>query len=115
MEGKRTTQNGSTKPKDHTREREILDAINEACFELDDNGIIQFANRKAVRLFGRDGEEMTGENFLAIFPEADDVRVHDAIYAGATGKKPYVQLSFFSAATQQQLHINISPVSGGCV
>ncbi len=49
----------------------LLETINEGVMFIDNENIIQFANRKFLESTGYSSEDITGMNFSALFPESD--------------------------------------------
>lgn len=56
---------------DQAKIRAVMDTVVDAIITIDEKGIIQSANSATTRIFGREVEEMVGQNVKMLIPEPD--------------------------------------------
>lgn len=99
---------------EQTRTSQILDNINEVCFELDENFIIRYANRRSYLFWSRTPEQMLGKSIWSTFPEVWGTPVAEALQKAYREKRQVTQEVWYSAAGKWIL-LNINPSSSGLI
>jgi PAS domain S-box-containing protein len=92
----------------------ILDNIEEACYELDGAGNVLFVNRMAELLWNKSREELLNNNIWQLFPEAVDSALYFAI-SHVLESKQLVQQEILSPILNRKVFINITPTSNGVI
>ncbi len=93
---------------------DVLSAVNDALFILDEQGRIQYINQRAEQLWGRPRAELLDKPFLACFPELQGSRTHEAIN-DALGRGNPVTFDAYCPVVKSWIHGNASPSNAGLV
>jgi PAS domain S-box-containing protein len=100
---------------EHDRAAKILNALNEACYELDSSGAITYVNRKAEELFKIKKHELLGRNIWEVFPKSKNTLCWDAIQLNALDKKLFSQYEYVSSVTHTCISLRATPTDEGCI
>jgi len=93
----------------------ILNTINEACYELDQNGIVLFVNRQALEWWSLKEENVIGKNIWAVFPEYIPTHYYNAIQLSALNKKEFSEYSYESPLLKKWITLSATPTPTGCI
>jgi PAS domain S-box-containing protein len=96
------------------RTNQILENINEVCFELDGNFTIRYANRRACALWGQSPDEVTGRKMREVYAGYWNTAVSDALLK-AFREKQQVQEEIWSPVGQQWILLNANPSPAGLI
>jgi PAS domain S-box-containing protein len=99
---------------DQKKAFQILDNIEEACYELDTAGKILFVNRKTEVLWNKRREELLNKNIWQVFPGTVDSALYFAI-THAIESKELVQREIISPILNRKVFINITPTAQGVI
>ena len=98
------------------RSQEILDSMNDVCYQLDRDANMVFVNRKTEELFHIRKEDMIGRNVWDLFPELLKTDGYTAIQLLALEKKEYAQFEYISAILGRWISLRVTPTEeGGCI
>jgi PAS domain S-box-containing protein len=97
------------------RAERILDQLTQACYELDEAGIVVFVNKRAVHLFRKQEEEVLGSNIWEVFPESRNTLCYNAIQLNALQNKKPAKYEYISAVTHTWISLEAIPTVEGCL
>lgn len=97
------------------RSHQILESMNDACFELDDSGTIIFVNRKGEELVKRRKEAMLGRNVWGVFPELVSTSCYHSVQIIGLEQKEYSQNEFPSGLFGRWISLRVTPTEDGCI
>lgn len=93
---------------------DVLQAVNEICFELDHDGRFRFLNRHTELWWNKRGEELLGQNIWKVFPELVDSSLYFAInHALESGE--LVRREFPHRGMGRNVFVNITPTIDGVI
>ncbi len=93
----------------------ILDAIETACCELDREGNMVYANRRAEEFLGMSKEKMLGKNVWELFPESKQGKCWTDIQLNALNKKQFAQSEYVSTVSKTWISLSATPTEKGCI
>jgi PAS domain S-box-containing protein len=93
----------------------ILNAINDACYQLDKQGNVTFINRKALELFHMKPEDIIGRNIWEVFPESVNTKCLESIQHNALDNKKFSQFEYVSAVLNSWISLSATPIDDGCI
>ena len=93
----------------------ILNTMNSACYELNADGIVIFANKKVKDLFDISTQKILGKNFWDIFPDAEEPGCFEAIQVSALDNKRYAQHEYASTVLHKWILLTATPAMNGCI
>jgi PAS domain S-box-containing protein len=94
---------------------EILNLINDACYQLDNDGKVTYINRKALELFHMKPEDIIGRNIWEVFPESIKTKCLDTIQHSALDNKKFSQYEYVSAVLGTWISLSATPTDDGCI
>ncbi len=94
------------------RTDQLLDSINEVCFELDGNFTIRYANRRACQLWEKTPDQVTGRKIWEVYAGYWSTDISDALMKTFREEQP-VQAEIWLPATQQWLLLHANPSPAG--
>jgi len=92
----------------------ILDAVNEICFELDQNFNIKYANQQAYQSWQKTPASIIGQNYWEAFPEDLNTPVSDALLTAFKEQKQ-VMVEVWSNTVNKWIFLNVNPSLGGLI
>ena len=99
---------------DQVRTNQILDSINEVCFELDKDFKLTYANRRAYQVWNKRPEEILGKSFWEVFPEDMGTPVEDTLLKAAEGGVQ-VLTEVYCPAIGRWIFLNANPSPTGLI
>ena len=96
------------------RTDQLLDSINEVCFELDGNFTIRYANRRACQLWEKTPGQVTGRKMWDVHAGYWSTDISDALMKAFREGQP-VQAEIWLPAGQQWLLLHASPSPAGLI
>lgn len=99
---------------DQKRTDLILDAINEVCFELDENFNFIYANRKAFTSWKKTAAEVLGRPIWEVFPEIRSTPLEEALVRAATTKAQVLQ-EVYCPVPHSWIFLNANPSPAGLI
>jgi PAS domain S-box-containing protein len=93
---------------------EILDTVDEACFELDFESRLTYVNKKAEQLWNKSREELLHHNLWDIFPQAIDSPLYIAINT-VLEDRVVIQQEFLSPIHDRWIYVMAKPSEKGVV
>lgn len=93
---------------------EILNSIDEAYVEVDENGVLCYVNRMAEEIWKTPKEELLNKSISEVLPETVRPGVYNIITSAAEGKKPS-GIEFFADHLNQWLYISARPTDNGAI
>lgn len=100
---------------EHQKAQRVLDTINDACYELDSDGIVLFVNRHAADLFGIDKMAMQGSNIWDLVPESVDKTHYETVQVNALSKKQFSQCEYKCSVLDTWISLTATPTDDGCI
>ncbi len=96
------------------RTDQILDSVDEVCFELDGNFTIRYANRRALQAWGKPAQEVTGRKMWEVHPGYWNTAVSDALLkAFREGRQVHEEI--WSPVGRQWMLLNANPSPAGLI
>jgi diguanylate cyclase (GGDEF)-like protein/PAS domain S-box-containing protein len=96
----------------HDRVRELLEAMTDAYYAVDDRWRVTYLNTRACQLLGRSREAMLGRSLSELFPEAVGGEV-EARYLEVQGTGEPTTFETYYAAHERWYEFRVYPVAGG--
>ena len=101
--------------REHRKAHDILDAINEGCFELDaETHCFRYFNAKAREMLVHPHGELMGKCIWDVFPQTRNSQLYEAVIQVGKSYTTF-QKEYFSELLDKWIFLNVTPSEGGIV
>jgi len=92
----------------------IINSINEAYIELDEDGVFCYVNSKAEEIWKTSKEQLLNKNIEEVFPESLDFEAYNII-TKALHNKVRAEIEYFSTNARVWLYLSAMPTQNGVI
>ena len=99
---------------DYQQTLDILDSINEGCYQLNSDCTVVYVNKRAQTILGLHDYEIIGRDFWTVFPEGRDSTLYHLVQQTLQNGE-FVQHEFLSGVLNTWISVSATSIESGCI